>query len=114
MGFFSWLWEGVKSFFVAFWRTINRFFTALVNFVKNIVSYFRGLILNKQKDKPFVADLSKLKDLIKDAPIRNAGIFEGVYDEETDEIKHTQIVEANNLDSETKNLLAGDPLVVLI
>lgn len=113
MGFFSTVWQAVKGFFVSFWKAIKRLFEAIVNFFEHIVNYFKNLALNKNKHKPFVADLEKLKDEIRNAPIRDCGIFEGVYNEETDEIEHTRIIETDELDAKTRSILNGDPLVVL-
>lgn len=113
MGFFSSIWEWLKGAARAFWNAIKRLVAAIVNFFTHVVSYFRNLRLQKNRHKPFVADLSKLKAEINDAPVKNCGIFEGVYDEVTDDIIHTQLVESDTLDAKTQEMLGNDKLVVL-
>lgn len=53
--------------------------------------------------------------MIKEAPVVDCGIFEAVYNEEKDTIEHMRVVEAEELDDETKNVLskAEQGLVVL-
>ena len=113
MGFFSSIWEWLKEAGRAFWNAIKRLVVAVVNFFTHVRDYFRKLFLRPERHKPFVADLSKLKAEIKDAPVKNCGIFQGVYDEYTDEIIHTQVVESNSLDAKTREVLGNDKLVVL-
>lgn len=113
MGFLSSIWEWLKGAARAFWNAIKRLVTAIVNFFTHVVTYFKNLFLQKHRHKPFIADLSKLKAEIKDAPVKNCGIFEGVYDEVTDDIIHTQFVESDSLDAQTREILGNDKLVVL-
>jgi hypothetical protein len=53
--------------------------------------------------------------MIKEARVVDCGIFEAVYNEEKDTIEHMRVVEAEELDDETKNVLskAEQGLVVL-
>lgn len=113
MGFFSSIWEWLKGAARAFWNAIKRLVIAIVNFFTHVLDYFKRLLLRPERHKPFIADLSKLKQEIKDAPVKNCGIFEGVYDEVTDDIIHTQIVESNSLDAKTREILGNEKLVVL-
>lgn len=113
MGFLSAIWEFLKGASHAFWNAVKRLVAAIVNFFTHVLKYFKGLFLQQHRHKPFIADLSKLKAEIKDAPVKNCGIFQGVYDEQTDDIIHTQVVEASSLDAETRNILGNDKLVVL-
>ncbi|MDE6824863.1 MAG: hypothetical protein K2J27_09115 [Duncaniella sp.] len=110
---FSAIWSFLKNATASFWNAVKRLWRAVVNFFKNVVEYFRKLRLDRNKHKPFIADLTQLKPKIKNAPVRNVGIFEGVYNEETDEIEHAQIIEADRLDDKTKDILDNDPLVIL-
>lgn len=41
------------------------------------------------------------------------GIIEGVYDQELDEVTDIRVVEADELDAQTKVVLGNDALVVL-
>lgn len=110
---FSAIWSFLKNAAASFWNAVKRLWRAVVNFFKNVVEYFRKLRLDRNKHKPFIADLTQLKPKIKNAPEKNVGIFEGVYNEETDEIEHAQIIEADRLDDKTKDILDNDPLVIL-
>lgn len=85
----------------------------ILNFAKEVVGWFRNLKLDHKKDTPFVGDARKLKDMLKTAPRRKVGIFEGVYNEETDEITAHRYIDADELDSKTKGFLADEPLIVL-
>lgn len=114
MGFFSDLWHAVAGYFKRMWNAIKKFFIALFNFAANVVKYFRDKILNPRKHKPFVGDFNKLiKEHLQKAPEKNVGIFRGVYNTETDEIEDLTVVEADNMDSQTKDILRDDPLVLL-
>lgn len=105
--------QNISSQKVEFWNTVKRLVVAVVNFFTHVLDYFRKLLLRLERHKPFIADLSKLKAEIKDEPVKNCGIFQGVYDEYTDEIIHTQVVESNSLDAKTREVLGNDKLVVL-
>ncbi|MDE5880169.1 MAG: hypothetical protein K2H60_00430 [Muribaculaceae bacterium] len=114
MGFWSSLWDGIVNFFKSAWNAIKKFFVAIFNFAREVVNYFRNKYLNPNKHKPFIGDLNKiLKENLKKAPERDAGIFRGVYNTQTDEIEDLTAVSANSLDRETKNIMGNDPLVLL-
>lgn len=113
MGFFSALWQGVVNFAKRLWNAIKRIFVAIVRLFREVVDYFKRMILDPQKDKPFIGKLDQLKEAIKNAPTKDAGIFRGVYNEATDEIEKFDIVEAKEIDAETSNLMGNDALVVL-
>ena len=110
---FSSIWNFLKKAAAAFWNAVKRLWRAVVNFIANVVGYFKSLVLDRKKHKPFVADMSRMKAEIRNAPVKDCGIFEGVYNEETDELEHCQIIEAERLDDKTKEVLGNDPLVVL-
>lgn len=113
MGFFSFIWEWLKGAALAFWNAIKHLVTVIVNFFKHVVTYFKNLALQKYRHKPFIADLSSIKAEIRNAPVKDCGIFQGVYDVVTDDIIHTQVVEANSVDAKTREVLGNDKLVVL-
>ncbi len=60
-----------------------------------------------------MADAKAFKEMLKTAPTKNVGIFEGVYDETTDEIIANQFIEADAVDTKTKEVLGEEDLVVL-
>ena len=115
MAFFSTIWEGIKSFFNAVSNLVRKVIRGILNFLKEVVAWFKKLGLNKEKDTPFIVDAEKLKQMIDNAPIVDVGIFEAVYDEELQTITHARMVEADSLDQQTKDTLAqaDDGLVVL-
>ena len=87
----------------------------ILNFALHVVSYFKNLRLSKEKQTPFVLNATdpQFKEMLKRAPVKNVGIFEGVYNEQTDQIEHGRYLEADALDSATREVLEKDPLVVL-
>lgn len=94
---------------------VIRVIEGVLDFVRHVVSYFRNLNLNPNKHTPFIANANspEFKQMLRRAPNKNVGIFKGVYNEETDEIEHSEFVEADALDSQTKNVMQNEPLVVL-
>lgn len=104
------LFTAVKNFLVTVIRGI-------LNFFKEVVTWFKNLRLDPNKHTPFVADAKRLKQLIHEAPEVNVGIFEGVYNEETEEIEHYKEIKADKVDAETKKILSNatpdNPIVVL-
>ena len=101
---FQWL----KSF-------VKKVINGVLNFVKNVVGWFKKLNLNPNTQTPFIANANKpeLKEMLNNAPVKNVGIFEGVYNEETDEIEHAQLLEADAVDQQIYQTLGNEPLVVL-
>ncbi len=113
MGVFSGLLDLIKaaiSWLADIVRTIIR---GVLNFFKEVVGWFKSLALDKNKHVPFVADAAQFKDMLKTAPEKNVGIFEGVYDEVDDEIVNNRYLEADEVDQKTKEVLGDEPLVVL-
>ena len=51
--------------------------------------------------------------MLQKAPVKDVGIFKGVYNEETDEITHNEYIEADALDQKTQQVLGKEELVVL-
>lgn len=115
MAIFSTIWEGLRSFFNTVSNLVRKVIRGILNFVKEVVAWFKKLSLNKEKHTPFIVDAWKLKQMIANAPVVDVGIFEAVYDEEQQAITHARMVEADSLDQQTKNTLAqaDDGLVVL-
>lgn len=113
MGFWSNLWNSIVSYAKRIWDSIKRIWRAIVRLAVEVVQFFRNLRLDPNKQKPFIGDYSKLKEAIKNTPVKDAGIFRGVYNEVSDSIEVLEGVEANSLDEQTKHVLGSDPLVVL-
>lgn len=98
-------------------RLIKKVFIKIIDgvfdFLKHCVGWFKSLSLKQGKDIPFIADAKNFKDLIAQAPVKDCGIFEGVFDSETDEISANQYVEADKIDEKTHKMVDGEELVVL-
>jgi phage-related protein len=105
--------EFIKRAFSTLRNIIRAIVHGILNFVAHVVNWFKSLALDKEKDIPFIADADKIKDMLKTAPVKNVGIFEGVYDEDADEITSNRFVDADSLDEKTKEVLGNEPLVVL-
>lgn len=88
---------------------------SIVSLLTHVVDYFKGLKLRKGRDIPFIADETKLNiaDRIHNAPVKNVHIFEATYNEDTEEIENYRFIAADEMDSELKDVLGNEPLVVL-
>ena len=87
----------------------------VLNFYSHVVGWFKSLSLNQNRDVPFIANANKaeFRQMIKEAPVKNVGIFQGVYNEETDEITYNEYIQADELDNQTRQVLGNESLVVL-
>ncbi|MDD6670121.1 MAG: hypothetical protein PUE54_10855 [Bacteroidales bacterium] len=94
---------------VLFTKIIN----GCLNFFKNVVGWFKSLQLQQGRDVPFIAKPNQFKEMLKKAPVKNVGIFQGVYNEETDEITHNEYIEADELDEKTRQILGNEEIVIL-
>ena len=65
--------EAIKGAFRYLVNLVRRVIDGVLNFVKEVVNWFRRLNLNPQKDTPFVADAKKFKELLKTAPRKKVG-----------------------------------------
>lgn len=83
-----------------------------VNF-QDIVAWFKSLSLDKNKDVPFIAKATELKDMLNYETKKNAALFVGVFNEEKNEIIHAQIIEADSFDDQTLEVLGNEAIVVL-
>lgn len=121
MSFIGNIVSGIGSALRTLFTSIRNFIVTVIhgilNFFKEVVGWFKKLRLNPNKHTPFIADAKRLKQLIHEAPEVNVGIFEGVYNEETEEIEHYREIKADNVDAETKRILSNttpsNPIVVL-
>ena len=127
MGFISEVLSGLKSAILSALRWIKEFFrkviNGILNFARDIVAWYRGRSLKQGKDIPFILRADSFKELIKNAPVKDVGIFSneqknvsvmsGIYNEEIDEITDNQIIEADSLDAKTREVLGNEEIVVL-
>lgn len=110
---FDFIIEAISDLFDFIGEVISVIIDGILSFFDAVVGYFKGLTLRKGRDIPFIANQEKLRDIIHQAPVKDVGIFEGTYNEDTDEIENYRMVEADELDSETKKILGDEKLVVL-
>lgn len=92
---------------------VKRIINGIFSFAQHCVQWFKEQRLDKNKHVPFVANEDKFKEMLKTAPVKNVGIFQGVYDEEVDEIISSEVIEADALDAKTRQVLGNEDLVVL-
>lgn len=101
------------------WQYIKNICKKIINgilsFSRHVLGWFRSLSLNQSRDVPFIAnaDRPEFKKMIKEAPVKNVGVFQGVYNEETEEIIYNEYIQADALDEMTREVLGEDSLVVL-
>ena len=109
------IFEALDSFFEFVGEIISWIIDGIISLIEHVVDYFKGLKLRKGRDIPFIADENhqKIRQLIKQAPQKNVGIFETTYNEDTDEIENYRSIEADELGEDIKDILQNEPLVVL-
>ena len=105
--------DAIKAAFRYIVNLVRKVIRGVLNFAREVVDWFRSLNMNSRKDTPFIADASEFKEMLKTAPKKDVGIFEGVYNEEEDEIVSHRYLDADSLDARTKEILGKEPLVVL-
>lgn len=92
---------------------VKKIITGIFNFIAHCVNWFKSLSLDKNKDVPFIANPEQFKEMLRNAPVKKVGIFEGVFDQELNEITYNQNVEADALDEQTLKTLGQEAIVVL-
>lgn len=86
----------------------------IIDFWNDVVGYFKKLSLVRGRDIPFIADPELIKNMLRDAPvIETNGIFEAVYDEDTNQIKNSRFVCGDDLDNQTKAAIHDKGIAVL-
>lgn len=79
----------------------------------DVVEYFKGLKLEKGRDIPFIANVSKIQNLFKiDFSLANC-IFFATYNEESGKLENYKCVETNSVDQKLLDVLGNEKLVVL-
>ncbi|WP_031535710.1 MULTISPECIES: hypothetical protein [unclassified Bacteroides] len=113
MGILEEIWAGIGNFFEHVINFICDVIDGILNFFNDVVDWFKKKFLQKGRHIPFIGDKNKIKDMLKTAPVKDVGLFKGIYDQQTDEITDMAVVEADELDAQTKEVLGNDALVVL-
>lgn len=84
-----------------------------INFA-DVVGWFKSLKLDKEKDIPFVGNANAFKDMLQNfEQKKSVALFIGVFDEKSDKIIHSQIIEADDFDQKTREVLGSEDLVIL-
>lgn len=96
-------------------RLFVRIINGVINFINNIVGWFKGLHLKQEEDIPFVINAKdpQFREMLRNAPQKNVGIFEGVYNESTEEITHHEYLAADAIDNQTRQVMGNESIVVL-
>ena len=113
MGLISGIVELIKQAISWIKKVFQYVINGIFNFLAHCVNWFKSLKLDKNRHVPFVANGNQFKEMLQKAPTKNVGIFEGVYDEATDEIIENRFIEADALDPKTREVLGDEDLVVL-
>ena len=97
---------------------------------EDIVSWFKGLNLERGKDIPFICLADKFQDLIKEkfnlnvektespfdtlnANDKKARLVLGVYNEKSNALSHLTLLESDQLDEKTLQVLGDESMVLL-
>lgn len=85
----------------------------IICYLEHVLKYFKGLELDRRKENPFVIKGDLFRKLLRQAPVKGAGIFEAVYDEEFDEIFASRELQSEDVDQQTKERLSqGDGMFI--
>ena len=110
---YEWLKNAFSQVLTWFKNIVKKVINGILEFAQQVVGYFRNLNLKPQIHVPFMANLDSFKQELKNAPVKKVGIFQGVFNEETDKFEHINQVEADGLDETTLKVLGREELVVL-
>jgi hypothetical protein len=110
---FDWLKDLFSEALAWIKNIVKKVINGVLNFANEVVGYFRNLKLDPKTQTPFLANMNSFKDKLKNAPVKNVGIFQGVYNEQTDAFEDVQQIEADGLDQQTMETLGKDALIVL-
>lgn len=105
--------ELIKSAFAYIKNFIVKVIDRVLNFAADVVGWFRELFLDPKKDVPFIADAKFFKEKRENAPVKNVGLFKGVYDEQREVITNLEKVDAKDYDETTRSVMGNNELVVL-
>lgn len=104
----------IINFFKAVWDKVKQIFVKVLNFFKNIVDFFRKReTLNELKE-----DKNKIAVSIKDnLDNGNYNVINCLYDTKNEEIvdykNKSEIIHAEDMDSETKTKFADKDMIII-
>ena len=85
-----------------------------VNMLKmdDVVSYFKGKSLVKDRDIPFIATVEGFKTIVS-LPNKDNGFILGIYNDSTDVISDIKLIYAKSVDENFKTAVGNKKLIVL-
>ena len=78
----------------------------------DVVSYFKGKSLVKDRDIPFIATVEGFKTIVS-LPNKDNGFILGIYNDSTDVISDTKLIYAKSVDENFKTAVGNKKLIVL-
>ncbi len=111
------IWEGIKKVFYSIKNVVVKVLNRVLNFLHDVVDYFKRLNLDPERETPFLLDAKLLGDQIKNAPKVNVGLFKAVYEEDTGKVTRIDVSDASQkgVDSQTVEVMqqSEEGIVVL-
>lgn len=107
------MWDLICDAIRAIANFVKRVIRAVINFFSDIIGWFKQTDLDPRKDTVFIMKGQKFNEMLHKAPNKNVGLFQGVYDNQTDEVRHYRQIDADSLDAETMETFGDDDLVTL-
>ena len=100
----------IKEIFKEAWKYAKRIWVKIVNFFKNIVAWFK----NKDRIKKLQEDKNKTAVIIKEK-LDNGdyNVCNCLFDTETNTLDDSEIIQAENLDNDTKNKFGNQDMIIL-
>ena len=116
------LFETLKAFLLEVWDSLKKIWTRIVNFFNHIVNWFRvkyrEVIYRHPNTLPIVMKIEEGLNTgnynTVDIGLKR-GVVKTFYDRSTGEIlvDHTEVVEYEDLDTETKNRFGNKDMLIL-
>lgn len=116
------IFDALSRAFQWFINLVVNLINGLIDFVRDIKKWFKSLSLISGRHTPFISRAKEFKEILKNAPVKNVGIFEnentiieGVYDNVDDEIINIRAIQSEEgFDNATEKILGDEKLVILI
>ncbi|WP_120944654.1 hypothetical protein [Helicobacter labacensis] len=103
--------ENVSEFFESVWAWVKRIWVRILNFLKNIVDWFK----DPQRAKRLQEEKDKLAVVIKEnLDNGNVNVINCLFNTETSQIEgDAQGIESEQLDAETQRRFGNNEMIVL-
>ena len=104
------MYEIIEDLLKDAWEYIKKIYLKVINFFKNIVSWFK----NKERLKKLEEDKNKTAVIIKEK-MKNGeyNVVNCLFDKETNTLDDAEIIQTENLDQETKNKFGHKDMIIL-